>query len=114
MRPRPVRSKIYLPVVRFFVVSSDWKFVLAATLIGYLIPLLLKLRIGMVPLWLITGLGTLFGSILFFYFIRIGRRPYWFQHSLQAMVRHPRHRRVLPADRIRHPRRSWITDVQMT
>ncbi len=110
MRPRPVRSKIYLPVVRFFVVSSDWKFVLAATLLGYLIPFFLNLKIWLIPVWLITGLGALVGSIAFFNYIRIGRRPYWFQHTARAFVEHPRRRRVLPVDSLKQPRRSWAVE----
>jgi len=111
MRQRPVRSRIYLPVVRFGVVSSDWKFVLTFTLIAYLIPFFLGLRIGRVPLFLITGLLTAIGSVIFFAAIRVGRRPYWFQHMVRALVRHPRQRRALPSDGVRHRRRLWIKDV---
>ncbi len=108
MRARPVRSKIYLPVVRFFVVSSDWKFVLAATLVGYLVPFFLHLKVWVIPMWLLTGVGSLIGSIAFFNYIRIGRRPFWFQHTLRAAVSHRRHRRVLPVDGIKQPRRLWV------
>lgn len=108
MRLRPIRSKIYLPVVRFFVVSSDWKFVLAATLIGYLVPFFLRLKIWVVPVWLFTGFGTLVLSVAFFNYIRIGRRPHWFQHTLRAAVSHPRERRVLPIDSIKRPPRLWL------
>ena len=108
MRLRPVRSKIYLPVVRFFVVSSDWKFVLAATMIGYLVPFFLRLKIWVVPVWLLTGGGTLLLSIAFFNYIRIGRRPHWFQHTLRAAVSHPRERRVLPVDSIKQQQRLWL------
>ncbi len=108
MRPRPVRSKIYLPVVLFYVVSSDWKYVLALTMLGYLIPFFFDLKIWVIPAWLITGVGALVGSVLFFAYIRAGRRPHWFEHSLRALTSHPRERRVLPADGVRSPRRPWL------
>lgn len=108
MRPRPIRSKIYLPVVLFHVVSSDWKYVLALTMLGYLIPFFFNLKIWVIPAWLITGIGMLLGSILFFRFIRSGRRPYWFEHTLRSWRGHPRQRRTLPIDRLRQPRRAWL------
>src|SRR5262245_28620929 len=108
MRPRPVRSKIYLPVVRFGVVSTDWKFILAATLIGYLGPFVLNVRVLRVPLFLWTGLLSALLSYAFFFWARIGRRPHWLQHYLCALVRSPIERRALPADRDRNPPRSWL------
>lgn len=114
MRLRPVRAKIYLPIVRFFVVSSDWKFVLGLTLIGYLVPFVLKLRIWVLPVWLFTGVGTLLLSIAFFNYIRIGRRPHWFQHTVWAMFKRPRERRSLPRDSIERPRPLWVIDVADT
>jgi len=56
-------------------------------------------------------LGTLLVSVAFFNFIRIGRRPHWFQHTLRALVRHPRQRRALPIDSIKQQPRSWIRDA---
>ncbi len=112
MRLRPVRARIWLPVVRFFVVSSDWKFVLLATLAGYLIPFILGLKIWVIPVWLISGFGSLLASIIFFNYIRIGRRPHWFQHTLRSLVKHPRERRRLPIDIIRQPRRVWIRSAE--
>jgi len=106
MRPRPVRPNIYLPVVRFGVVSSDWKFVLAATILGYTIPFLFGLRLWGVPLELWTGLAAAALAIAFFNYARIGRRPYWLQHRLRALVESPRRRRTLPADGL--SRRRWI------
>ena len=108
MRLRPVRSKIYLPVVLFYVVSSDWKYVLALTMLGYLIPFFFDLKAWVVPVWLITGVGALVGSVLFFAYIRAGRRPNWFEHSLRALMSYPLARRVLPADGVRSPRRPWL------
>ena len=104
MRPRRIRSNIYLPVVRFGVVSSDWKFVLAATLLGYAIPFWLDLKLWRVPLELWTGILAAVLSIAFFNFVRIGRRPFWLQHHLRAFTESPNKRRTLPRDLLRRPR----------
>ncbi|HZS47944.1 MAG TPA: hypothetical protein VFC63_22935 [Blastocatellia bacterium] len=108
MRARPIRARIYTPVVRFGIVSTDWKFILAATLGGYLIPFFLNLRLWRVPLFLWTGLFCALVSYAFFFFIRIGRKPYWFQHTIRALIESPIQRRVLPSDYKRS--RSWIID----
>src|SRR5262250_2684551 len=110
MQPRPIRPNIYLPVVRFGVVSSDWKFVLAALLIGYTTPFLLDLRLWGVPLELWTGLAAAALSIAFFNYVRIGRRPFWLQHRLRAMFTSPIQRRALPMDGARRPGRRWIIE----
>ncbi len=108
MRQRPVRSRIYLPVVRWGVVSSDWKFVLIATLIGYLIPFFLNLRVGRLPMWLFSGLLAACLSYGFFRFVRTGRKPYWLQHTAQALVQSSHRRRSLPADSNKNPQRAWL------
>jgi len=110
MRPRPIRPNIYLPVARFGVLISDWKFVLASTLVAYVAPFLLDLKLWGAPLELWTGLGTAALSIAFFNYARIGRRPFWLQHRLRAILTSPIQRRVLPIDHARHPRRRWIID----
>ena len=108
MRQRPIRSNIYLPVVRFGVVSSDWKFVLAAMLTAYSIPFWLDLKLWRVPLELWTGILAAVLSIAFFNFVRIGRRPFWLQHHLRALTESSCRRRVLPRDLKERPRRSWM------
>ena len=42
---RPIRPNIYLPVARFGVLISDWKFVFVATLAAYSTPFLLDLKL---------------------------------------------------------------------
>lgn len=108
MRHRPVRSRIYLPVVRWGVVSSDWKFVLIATLVGYLVPFFLSLKVGRLPMWLFSGLLAAAVSYVFFRLVRTGRKPFWLQHTARARVESSRQRRALPADSIRHPQRAWL------
>jgi hypothetical protein len=108
MRPRPIRPNIYLPVARFGVLISDWKFVFMATLIAYSIPFLFDLKLWRVPLELWSGLGAAALSIAFFNYVRIGRRPFWLQHRLRAVFTSPIHRRSLPVDKARQPKRRWI------
>jgi len=111
MRVRPVRPNIYLPVVRFGVADSDWFSVLLISCAGYLIPIPLGLTVLYVPLQMWTWLLATAGSIAFFNYIRIGRRPYWLQHRLRALVRHHRQYRAIPNGRKRAFRRSWIVET---
>jgi hypothetical protein len=108
MRTRPIRPNIYLPVVKFGVASSDWKFVLFATLIGYTLPFLFELKVWGAPLELVTGVASGALSIVFFNWARIGRRPYWLQHKLRSLIENPYNRPALPADDAEKPRRLWI------
>jgi hypothetical protein len=108
MRQRSIRPNVYLPVVKFGVVSSDWKFVLFAALIGYTLPFLFDLKLWGVPLELLTGLISAALSIAFFNWVRMGRRPYWLQHKIRAFIENPRGRPALPADDAKKPRRPWI------
>ena len=108
MRPRPIRPNVYLPVVKFGVVSSDWKFVLFASLIGYTLPFLFDLKLLGAPLELVTGLLSAALSIAFFNWVRMGRRPYWLQHKLRALIENPHGRPALPADDAKKSRRPWV------
>jgi hypothetical protein len=107
LRPRAVRSQIYLPVTVFGVVSSDWKIVLAAGLLSYTIPYLLDLKLWKIPLELITTVLAMVVTITALNLIRVGKKPHWLQHHLRALVEHPDHRRRLPSDSIRGGR-LWI------
>ena len=108
MRFRPVRPNIYLPVIRFGVLIGDWKYILAATLVGYLVPFFFRLKLGIVPLWFVTGIGSAAISYGFFRYTKVGRKPYWFQHSIKALVEGSRARRTFPADRRRGCRSEWL------
>ena len=108
MRFRPVRPNIYLPVIRFGVLISDWKYILAATLVGYLMPFFFRLKIGFVPLWFLTGIGSAATSYAFFRYTKVGRKPFWFQHSIKALYERSVARRTFPGDGLRQPRRAWL------
>lgn len=108
MRQRPVRPNVYLPVVKFGVVSSDWKFVLFAAVMGYALPFLFELKLWGAPLELVMGLISGAFSIAFFNWARMGRRPHWLQHKIRALIEDPHNRPALPADETKLPRRPWI------
>ena len=105
MRARPIRSQIYLPVVRFGVRDTDWKFVIAIVLLCYALPFFFNLRVLRFPLEIWTTIIGTVVSVAFFNFVRIGRRPFWLQHQIADLVAPSRHRHSLPADRKELP---WL------
>ena len=105
MRTRPIRSQIYLPVVRFGVTDTDWKFVIFITLLCYSIPFLFNMRVMRFPLELWTTIPGFVASVAFFNFVRIGRRPFWLQHQVAALTKTSRHRHALPIDKKERP---WL------
>jgi len=113
MRARPVRRNIYLPVVRFGVADSDWFTVLLISCAGYLAPIPFGITVVYVPLQMWTWLLATAGSIAFFNYIRIGRRPYWLQHKLKALFLHQRQYRAIPNGRKRAFTRSWIVNSEV-
>lgn len=98
MRPRPIRSQIYLPVVRFGVVDADWRSVIFITLLSYSVPFFMNVRLFGFPLELWTATGALVSSVAFFNYVRTGRRPFWLQHRISSLTKPSRHRRALPTD----------------
>ena len=112
MRARPIRPNIYLPVVRFGVADSDWFTVLLISCAGYLAPVPFGITLLYVPLQMWTWLIATAGSIAFFNYIRIGRRPYWLQHKLKAAVFHHRQYPSIPNGRKCAFSRPWITDAK--
>ncbi len=108
MRMRPVRPNIYLPVVRFGVADSDWFTVLLISCGAYLAPVPFGITILYVPLQLWTWLLGTAGSIAFFNYIRIGRKPYWLPHKVKALCFHHRHYRAIPNGRKRPFNRPWL------
>ena len=114
MRSRPVRPNIYLPVVRFGVADSDWFTVLLISCTGYLLPVPFGITVLYVPLQMWTWLLVTAGSIAFFNYIRIGRRPRWLQHRVKALFFHHRHCRSIPNGKGRGFTRPWIIDSEVT
>lgn len=110
MRLRPVRPNIYLPVVRFGVADSDWLSVLLISCASYLAPIPFGITVLYVPLQMWTWLLATAGSIAFFNYIRIGRRPYWLSHKLKSIWLHHRQYPALPNGKKRRFRSSWLLD----
>ena len=114
MRSRPIRPNIYLPVVRFGVADSDWFTVLLISCAGYLLPVPFGITVLYVPLQMWTWLLVTAGSIAFFNYIRIGRRPRWLQHRVRGLLLHHRHCRSIPNGKRRGFMRPWIIDASGT
>jgi hypothetical protein len=110
MRLRPIRPNIYLPVVRFGVADSDWFTVLLISCAGYLAPVPFGITVLYVPLQMWTWLLATAGSIAFFNYVRIGRRPCWLQHKMKALVLPHRQYRAIPNGKNRGFRRTWLID----
>ena len=110
MKLRPIRPNIYLPVVRFGVADSDWLSVLLISCASYLAPIPFGITILYVPLQMWTWLLATAGSIGFFNYIRIGRRPYWLPNKLKSIWLHHRHYPGLPNGKKRPFRRSWVLE----
>jgi hypothetical protein len=113
MRSRPVRPNIYLPVVRFGVADSDWFTVLLISCTGYLLPVPFGITVLYVPLQMWTWLLVTAGSIAFFNYIRIGRRPRWLPHRVKGLFFHHRHCRSIPKGKGRGFTRPWIIDLNV-
>lgn len=112
MKLRPVRPNIYLPVVRFGVADSDWLSVLLLSCASYLLPIPFGITVVYVPLQMWTWLLTTAGSIAFFNYIRIGRRPYWLPHKVKSIWLHHRQYPALPNGKKRGFRSSWLLDSE--
>jgi hypothetical protein len=112
MRLRPIRPNIFLPVVRFGVADSDWFTVLLISCAGYLAPVPFGITLLYVPLQMWTWLLVTAGSIAFFNYIRIGRKPGWLPHKLKALFFHHRQYRFLPNAKGRSFKRDWLIDIE--
>jgi hypothetical protein len=96
--------------VRFGVADSDWFTVLLISCTGYLLPVPFGITVFYVPLQMWTWLLVTAGSIAFFNYIRIGRRPRWLPHRVKALFFHHRHCRSIPNGKGRAFTRPWIID----
>ena len=117
MQPRPVRSRLFLPVIRLGLVSDDWKWVCAIAFVGFFGPflywrLISPVTLLRVPIFLWLGVLATAGSYGFFFWIRIGKKPRWFQHTLKTSVENSKRRRALTADIIHRP--FWLKDQDGT
>src|SRR5262249_20144408 len=98
MQARPLRSQIYLPVLRFGITDEDWGIVIAAGILGYAIPFLFGMKIGIVPLEMVSWIVAIGLSIFILNIPRRKSRPYWLKHVLQMKFLGPVSRKRLPGD----------------
>lgn len=104
MQSRPIRSQIYLPVLRFGITDEDWGLVLLAGVLGYAVPFFLNIRIYQLPVELLGWLICMGVSILILNLIRRKQRPSWLQHTCQWYLRKRVQRRWWPDEF--HPK--WL------
>lgn len=98
MQARPIRSQIYLPVLRFGITDEDWGFVIVAAILGYAVPFLFGMKIGSIPLEIVSWIVTTGLTILILNIIRRKSRPAWLRHVIQARLQGAVRRRRLPGD----------------
>lgn len=108
MQPRPIRSQIYLPVLRFGITDEDWGFVIVAAVAGYTVPFLLGMKVGNVPLEIVGWIVAAGLTILALNIIRRKSRPAWLRHVIQARLQGAVSRRRLPGDAAR----AWLKQDQ--
>ncbi len=98
MRQRPIRSQLYLPILRFGITDDDWGIVIFASLTGYTAPFALGLELYHLPAELIGWVVMMGMSILALNIVRRKSRPGWMKHTLRARLRGKVHRRWLPGE----------------
>lgn len=98
MQPRPIRSQLYLPILRFGITDEDWGFVILASLAGYGVPFILRIEVFHVPVELIGWLVMMGASILTFNLLRRKSRPGWIKYTLRSGLRGRVSRSWLPAE----------------
>lgn len=85
MRPRPVRPNIFKPLPRLGVNASDWKYVGLVSFVCFIVPFILGIWAGHLPLGAITGPLSFAMSVAFFNAIHKGKKPNWTSHNLKAI-----------------------------
>ena len=87
MRMRPARPLIFLPITRFGVVDTHWKYIAAATMAVYLVSLFGRLRLFGLPFMFIGPPAVMAAGIAFSIFLRRNRPPRWLEHQTLYLVR---------------------------
>ena len=108
MQARPIRSQIYLSVLRFGITDEDWGFVIVAAILGYAVPFLFGMKIGNVPLEIVGWIVATGLTILILNIIRRKSRPAWLRHVIQARLQGAVSHRRLPGD----AGRAWLKQDQ--
>lgn len=86
MRRRATRPNVFRGLKRFGVYSTDWKFILIPTAVAYLVPFVLGLWIGYVPLGFPVGLLVFLTLLGIFNYLRLSKPSYWLSQRFDAGV----------------------------
>ncbi len=86
MRRRATRPNVFRGLKRFGVNSTDWKFILLPTAIAYLVPFVLGLWIGYVPLGFPVGLVVFLILLGTFNYLRLSKPAYWLSQKFDAEI----------------------------
>ena len=86
MRRRVTRPNVFRGLKRFGVYSTDWKYILIPTAVAYLIPFLLGMWIGYVPLVFPLGLLTFLMLLGTFNYLRLSKPECWLSQKFDAMA----------------------------
>lgn len=84
MRRRQTRPNVFRELTRFGVYSSDWKYILIPTAVTYLIPFILNVWVGFIPLGFPLGLITFLILLTAFNFLRRSKPKNWLSHKTEA------------------------------
>lgn len=96
MQTRPIRSQLYLPILRFGITDEDWGVVILASIAGYAIPFALGIEVLHLPAELIGWVGMMGLSVLALNLLRRKSRPGWLRFVLQAQMAGRLRRRWFP------------------
>lgn len=98
MKTYPLRAEIYRPNVILGVRDSDWKWIGIVSITAMTIPVIFEWFIWKIPASVFTTALALGGSIAFFNWIRIGRRPMWLELKIKAVISGTSIFRIRPSD----------------
>ena len=86
MRRRATRPNVFRGLKRFGVYSTDWKFILISTAIAYLVPFVLGLWVGYVPLGFPMGLLVFLILLGTYNYLRLSKPSYWLSQKFDAEI----------------------------
>lgn len=96
MRLRPARPLLFLPLTRFGVVDSDWRYILLAVIVAYMVPAITGLTLWRIPLEMVTAPMAVIMGAAASCLLHKSRPPHWLEHQAVYLFRRARalsHRR---------------------
>lgn len=84
MRRRSTRPNVFRGLKRFGVYSTDWKFILIPTAVAYIVPFVLGLWVGYVPLGFPLGLLVFLILLGIFNYLRISKPSHWLSQKFDV------------------------------